>query len=105
VQLHPLLADSLITNLLGNAIKYNYTGGSIQISTTKNGYHISNTSLLEPIPPEKLFKRFNTSKDSEETSNGMGLAIVKKIADTHNLAISYYAENGFHHFDIRKIQL
>src|SRR5450432_1489628 len=104
VQLHPLLADSLITNLLGNAVKYNYTGGSIQITTTKNSYHISNTSLLESIPPGKLFKRFNTSKDNEETSNGLGLAIVKKIADTNNLSISYYAENGVHNFDIRKIQ-
>ncbi|MEP6948924.1 MAG: histidine kinase dimerization/phospho-acceptor domain-containing protein [Ginsengibacter sp.] len=102
-QLHPLLADSLITNLLGNAVKYNYTGGSIRIITTKNSYHISNTSLLAPIPPVKLFKRFNTSKDSEETSNGLGLAIVKKIADTNNLGISYYAENGVNNFDIRKI--
>jgi signal transduction histidine kinase len=104
VQLHPLLADSLIINLLGNAVKYNYSGGSIQVTTTKNSYQINNTSLLEPIPPEKLFKRFNTSKDSEETSNGLGLAIVKKIVDTNNLGISYYAENGVHNFDIRKIQ-
>ena len=105
VQLHPLLADSLIINLLGNAVKYNYTGGSIQIATTKNSYHIGNTSLLEPIPPGKLFKRFNTSKDSEETSNGLGLAIVKKIADSNSLSISYHAENGVNNFDIRKIQL
>ena len=62
VKLHPLLADSLISNLLGNAVKYNFTGGSIQIATTKNSYRISNTSLLEPIPPGKLFKRFQYNK-------------------------------------------
>ena len=57
VKLHPMLADSLIMNLLGNAIKYNYSGGSIEIAVSTNNYQISNTSSLKPIPPGKLFKR------------------------------------------------
>jgi len=102
VKLHPLLADSLVTNLVGNAVKYNYKGGKIEITVSEKNYIISNTSLLKPLPPEKLFKRFNSSKDAGETSNGLGLAIVKKICDTHNLLIAYQAENGIHHFNIRK---
>lgn len=103
IKLHPILADSLIKNLLGNAIKYNYTGGSIEITVSKSDYQISNTSMLEPIPSEKLFKRLNTSNQNSETSNGLGLAFVKKIADVNHLHIAYHAENGKHHFDISKM--
>ncbi len=100
INLQPVLADSLISNLLGNAIKYNYTGGMIQISVSENNFRISNTSLLKPIPSEKLFKRLKNSKESPESSNGLGLAIVKKIADVNNLGITYHAEKGLHSFDL-----
>ena len=103
IKLHPMLADSLITNLLGNAIKYNYTGGNIAIAVSKNNYRISNTSMLKPISPEKLFMRLNTSNNYEEISNWLGLAFVKKIADINHLQIAYHAENGMHHFEVSKI--
>ncbi|MEO7121167.1 MAG: HAMP domain-containing sensor histidine kinase [Ginsengibacter sp.] len=103
VKLHPMLADSLIMNLLGNAIKYNHTGGDIVITVSEKNYHISNTSMLEPILPEKLFMRLNTSKENKETAHGLGLAIAKKIADVNHLHLTYHAENGTHNFDISKI--
>jgi signal transduction histidine kinase len=102
VSLHPILAGSLISNLLGNAIKYNYNAGLIEISISENRFHISNTSFLEPIPSEKLFQRLKSSKDNLESSNGLGLAIVKKIADVNGLKITYHAEKGLHTFDILK---
>jgi signal transduction histidine kinase len=103
VNLHPILADSLISNLLGNAIKYNYLGGFIEIKIDDYNYNISNTSMQRPIPSEKLFTRFNITNESQEPSNGLGLAIVKKIIDTNHLTINYHAEGGIHHFRIRKI--
>jgi signal transduction histidine kinase len=103
ISLHSLLADSLISNLIGNAIKYNYNGGRINISISDSEYHISNTSNLPAIEQQQLFKRFNKSKNKADASTGLGLAIVKKIADTHNLNIAYKAENGEHHFYIRKM--
>ncbi|WP_018612348.1 sensor histidine kinase [Segetibacter koreensis] len=102
LNLHPFLADSLISNLLGNAVKYNYSGGKIIISVHNNRYQISNTSNLPPIDSQQLFKRFNKSKNSADTSNGLGLAIVKRICDTHNLSITYSVENGLHQFNIQK---
>lgn len=102
LNLHPLLADSLVSNLLGNAVKYNYNGGRVTLSVTNNKYQISNTSHLAPIYPQQIFKRFNKSKSNAGSSNGLGLAIVKKICDTHNLTISYSAENEVHTFTIVK---
>jgi len=55
VKLHPLLAESLVSNLVGNAVKYNYAGGKISIWITGNSFRISNTSHLPPIDPEYLF--------------------------------------------------
>lgn len=102
INLHPVLAGSLIANLLGNAIKYNYNGGTVEITIFENDYHISNTSMEKPIASEKLFTRLRVSRESRETSNGLGLAIVKKIIDVTNLLITYDAQNGIHSFYIRR---
>ena len=59
--------------------------------------------MLKPIPAEKLFMRLNTSNNYEETSNGLGLAFVKKIADVKHLQIAYHAENCMHHFELSKM--
>ncbi|MCW3093106.1 MAG: histidine kinase [Ferruginibacter sp.] len=102
IKMHPMLAESLVSNLVGNAIKYNYTGGNILIDISSNHYSISNTSEFSAIAPGLLFKRFKNTRSTDDNSNGMGLAIVKKIADTHQLAISYSAEKGVHQFIITK---
>lgn len=102
LNLHPLLADSLVSNLLGNAVKYNYPGGKIIITADNNKFQISNTSQLPPIDAGHLFKRFNKTKNATDTSNGLGLAIVKRICDTHNLSITYAEEKGIHQFTVKK---
>ena len=79
VMLHPLLADSLVVNVLGNAIKYNYPGGKIRISSTAHSLEISNTSELAPIEKERLFKRFAGNQEDGTNSTGLGLAIAKKL--------------------------
>lgn len=103
LKMHPLLAESLISNLFGNALKYNYHGGRIVITVTDRSYTISNTSTVPAIGPDQLFKRFKRFKQIADNSNGLGLAIVKKIIDTHNLHIIYSAANGVHEFKITKI--
>ena len=99
-KLHPLLADSLITNLLGNAIRYNYPRGTIRITVSPDRYEITNSSLLQPIPEEKRFQRFATGREAAESSNGLGLAIAKKIADANGLRLQYKVENNLHSFII-----
>ena len=96
--LHPALADILVSNLLGNAIKYNYPNGHIDIRVTSNTFSISNTSQLPEIPADMLFQRFKKHNNSYTNSNGLGLAIVKKIADSYHLQLHYNFENGQHKF-------
>lgn len=102
VALHPVLADSLVSNLLGNAVKYNQPGGKIDITISATQYCISNTSALPPIDPQQLFKRFSAAAGVPGKSTGLGLAIVKRIVDTHHLHITYTAVEGVHRFCIDK---
>lgn len=100
--LHPFLADTLISNLTGNAIKYNNAGGSIRISSNENRFCISNSSPAPALATEQLFRRFHTSGNGSSPSNGLGLALVKKIADTNHLQVSYQYKNGLHQFCLQK---
>ncbi|MBC9929918.1 sensor histidine kinase [Chitinophaga qingshengii] len=96
--LHPALADILVSNLLGNAIKYNYPEGRISITLTQTSLTISNTSNLPEIPPANVFQRFRKSNQGYSNSNGLGLAIVKKIGDSYRINIRYQYRNGLHIF-------
>lgn len=101
VKLHPFLADTLVSNLVGNAVKYNTEGGKINIAASSTAYCIGNTSPLPPIDPGRLYKRFKTPGDST-TSTGLGLAIVKKIVDTCHLSIRYQHKDTMHQFCIER---
>lgn len=98
--LHPALADLLISNLLGNAIKYNYTGGRIDITLTSKSLYLGNTSEFGAIPEDQLFQRFKKQQDIYSNSNGLGLAIVKKMADSYQLTLSYQHTNNIHQFTV-----
>lgn len=102
VKIHPFLADSLISNLIGNAVKYNYQKGKLVIAVNEDEYCISNTSQQNAIEQQTLFKRFGSSNENKNASTGLGLAIVKRIADTHQLSISYEYEDELHRFCLRK---
>lgn len=98
--LHPALADILVSNLLGNAIKYNYTRGNITIRITTDTFTVSNTSHLPEIPANVLFQRFKKHNSNYTNSNGLGLAIIKKMADSYGFSVHYTYTNGEHSFRV-----
>ncbi|WP_445663977.1 sensor histidine kinase [Fodinibius sp. AD559] len=99
VQMHPVLADILWTNLFQNAIKHNVEEGNINISLNHQRLLISNTGDPLSSTPEELFRRFK--KDNvEATSIGLGLAIIKRIVDQYDYTISYTYEEGWHTIQI-----
>ena len=91
------LADSLIINLMGNAVKHSMSNGLFNISLNRNYLEISNSGKPFSFPPEKLFDRFyKTDKSSD--SPGLGLAIVKEICLLNKWEISYKYEDDLHKF-------
>ncbi len=92
-----ILAESLVMNLLGNAIRHCLASTTIYIILNKNRFEITNSGAPLSVPPEKLFERFyKTDKSSE--SHGLGLSIVNEICTVNKWQINYKYENDRHKF-------
>jgi two-component system sensor histidine kinase QseC len=89
----PELWQSMIDNIIGNAVEYADAGTEITVSWsfTPPALHIDNAaSNLDPEDAGHLFDRF-WRKDRARTAakhSGLGLAIAKACADAMGLAIS-----------------
>jgi len=95
LKIHPALADMLVNNLLGNAIRHNVENGKIELILTHRRLVVRNTGLPPEMPTEELFQRFKKSNQSSE-SVGLGLAIVKQICEVCGFSISYNYKNQLH---------
>lgn len=99
LNLNPVLADILFTNLLSNAIRHNLMNGSIDVSLSSSGLSVKNTGDPPKVDTQELFKRFKKDKQSSE-STGLGLAIVKQICDLNNFRVSYEYKSDQHELNI-----
>ena len=106
VPLHPSLADLLLTNLIGNAIRHNMPpadfgeegaagNGLIQVNLTREGLIVVNTGRKPQVPTAELFERFKKGNSGSD-SIGIGLAIVRQICDLSHFTIDYQYRDGFH---------
>lgn len=97
VKMHPVLADIMWTNLFQNAIKHNVEGGQIELRLSDKALTVKNTGkpLREGLATEELFERFKKGSQNVE-SIGLGLSIIKRIADQYDYAISYDYSEGWH---------
>ncbi len=93
------LAEMLISNLFLNTINHNVLNGTIHIKLTAEKLIFSNSGALVPLQTEKMFERFSKSNPTVQ-GNGLGLSIIKKIADTNQWTINYHFINGLHTFEI-----
>jgi signal transduction histidine kinase len=95
----PALVESLVANLVDNAIRHNTTGGRVEISTaTRLGratISVSNTGALIPVEEvERLFDPFQRlGKDRVRVADGhgLGLAIVRAISGAHGAELTAQA--------------
>ncbi len=94
-EMNPALADILLSNLLGNAIKHNHPGGNMTIRTNKDEISISNTGVSVAQDPTHFFERFRKG-DASSDSLGLGLAIVKQICEESGIVASYSYQEGIH---------
>lgn len=97
-QVNKFLLFNLFFNLINNAIKYNKQGGSIQVNGSANNrvYIIEIIDSGIGISAEQLphiFNRFKKfSQSLQQDSFGLGLPIVKSIADFHNILVEVASE-------------
>ncbi len=96
----PVLFGRAVSNLVDNAVRYTADEGHIEISLTTNaaGSEVRITDTGCGIPSAHLsrifdrFYRIDPSRSSEGT--GLGLALVKSIADLHGGTITAESEMG-----------
>ncbi len=98
----PSLAESLVANLIDNAVRHNRPGGQAGISVTGDGGRavltVSNTG--DAIPPAEVgrlfqpFQRLGAERVRGAGGHGLGLAIVRAIADAHDAAVTATANPG-----------
>ena len=92
----PSLAESLVANLVDNAIRHNLPGGQVQIATALTAagavITVSNTgTLISPSEVEHLFQPFRqigAERIRHGEGHGLGLAIVRSIAAAHGAALT-----------------
>jgi len=98
VNVNKFLLFNLLFNLINNAIKYNHENGDIHIeaSTENGGYYIEIIDSgigINPADIPFIFNRFKKLKQSlQQDSFGLGLPIVKSIADFHRIRIDVASE-------------
>jgi signal transduction histidine kinase len=92
----PRLIESLVTNLIDNAMRHNTSGGSVEVSTAADAvsatFRVSNDGPA--VPPEQVdrliqpFRQLRSDRTGPGRGYGLGLAIVKAIADAHGAKLS-----------------
>jgi two-component system OmpR family sensor kinase len=89
----PASLGVLLSNLIDNALRYTPRGGRIDVSVERDdrGVTLSVADTGPGIPAdarERVFDRFYRGEASGETGSGLGLSIVKRVADAHQATIA-----------------
>lgn len=99
----PALIERLIANLVDNAVRHNVDGGRVEVSTRQQGDRalliVENTGQL--IAPEEIetmfepFRRLGPARTgTDQGQHGLGLSIVRAIADAHGAQIDAHPRPG-----------
>lgn len=92
----PRLIESLITNLIDNAIRHNHPDGHVEITTQTSGTQATLTVTNSgPVIPDnqiqRLFQPFQKlapDRHSRRDGYGLGLAIVNAVAQAHHATLT-----------------
>jgi len=97
---------TLVRNLVDNAVRYTPMGGRIDVSVqdadapgTSHGAVLRVVDTGPGIPPaerKRVFDRFYRTPGTSPPGSGLGMAIVKTIADAHGAAITLDTDPNTH---------
>jgi signal transduction histidine kinase len=96
------LMSRLVSNLIDNAIRYNVTGGLVEVSlvasATEATLVVSNTG--PPVPANEIdrllepFQRAESDRTAGASGIGLGLSIVAQIAEAHGASLEVLSRPG-----------
>ncbi len=92
----------LVSNLIDNAIKYNRSGGTVQVRVLERDGHavleVADSGIGIPATAlPRIFERFyrvDKGRAREEGGTGLGLAIVKHVAHAHSGRVEVESDPG-----------
>jgi signal transduction histidine kinase len=99
----PQRIGQVVTNLVGNAIKFTEPGGSVdvRVSGTDDGgarIEVADTGVgIEPGELPRIFERFyrgSRANEARGSGSGLGLAIVRSIVDMHRGTVEVVSRLG-----------
>jgi signal transduction histidine kinase len=93
VNMNPVLAETLTTNLLTNAVKHNLPGGNIYIQLHAGELTIRNTAAKPNESLEKMTERFTRGNSASE-GLGLGLAMVQEICEKNEFVLKLEFSEG-----------
>ena len=87
------LLRELIDNLIDNSLRYTPPNGSVTVRVVRDGEYglleVEDTGRgIAPAEREKVLERFYRTEGTPSQGCGLGLAIVREIADLHGATIS-----------------
>ncbi|MBA4386871.1 MAG: hypothetical protein C0404_02750 [Verrucomicrobia bacterium] len=94
-----VLLTQLVFNLVHNAIKYSRKGGSVTVQVSEDGDEAvlkvaDSGEGIKREDRERIFDRFYRADVSGKQGHGLGLSIVKWVADLHRGKVSVDSTEG-----------
>lgn len=99
----PQRIGQVVTNLVGNAIKFSEPGGEVRITArpANDGgaaIEVTDTGVgIEPAELPRIFDRFyrgSLANEARGSGSGLGLAIVRSIVDMHHGSVEVTSRRG-----------
>ena len=98
---NPILLRELISNLIDNAVRYTQPGGQVTVSVGRQDGDVilsvtDNGPGIAEAERTRVFERFYRVLGTRQDGAGLGLAIVREIAERHGARVRLEAGPGQH---------